>query len=92
MQRMAPWKANNNLTDNSDHPHEYVRETRDPHGRHEEGYHEPVLPEASPAVGGGQKEQGDDGQRQNPEDPFQVALRHGKHAFLLCWRHESQDR
>lgn len=84
-QSMVLCKPTYNLTDNSDHPHEYVRETRDPHSRHEEGYHEPFLPEASPAVGDGQKEQSDGGQRQNPEDPFQVALRHRKHAFLICW-------
>lgn len=86
------YRATSHLTDNGDHPHEYVGEARDPHGRHEEGYREPFLPEASPAVGGGQEEQSDDGQRQNPENPFQVALWHGKHASLLCWGRERADR
>lgn len=76
--------SNNDLTDNSDHPHEYVRETRDPHSWHEEGYHVPFLPEPSSAVRCGQEKQSDDGQRQNPEDPLQVALRHGEHTFMLC--------
>lgn len=73
------------LTDNGDHPDEDICETWDPHGGHEEGYHEPFLPEASPAVRGGQEEHSDDGQGQNPEDPFQVALWHIKHTPLLCW-------
>lgn len=71
------------LTDNSDHPHEYVCETWDPYSWHEEGYREPLLPEPSPAVRDGQEQQRDDGQGQNPEDSFQVIFWHRKHAFMF---------
>lgn len=71
------------LTDHSDHPHQHVCEARDPHGRHEERYHEPLPPEAPSAVRYGEEQKSDDGQRQNPQYPFQIALWHGKHAPAL---------
>lgn len=85
-------KVETDLTNNSDHPHQHVCETWDPDGWHEEGYHEPFFPEPSPTVRDGQEKQSDDGQRQNPEDPFQVTLWHSKHTFMLCWDASRQTR
>lgn len=73
----------NALTDHSDHPHEHVCETRDPHSRHEERHHKPLPPEAPSTVRRGEEQKSYDGQRQNPQYPFEIALWHGKHASAL---------